>query len=149
MAHVGKIYPHIERLDFRFPDAPWAVPPKLWIVDGVTLSGNLAHNFPPCPWEVGLTSVIISGKVIRWRTILNQVGPLVYNAWIDYEIRTPLRWAGCVIGVDQSNTIVSFSTPDVDPGNPIEQVLFAPGTFTTHPASLKMDATGFAVPKQW
>jgi len=149
MAHVGTLYPHIERLDFRFPDAPWSVPPKLWILDGITLLGTQAGDFPPTPWIVGLTDVQVAGRFITWTTNLVLVGGFWSRVHISVGIYTPTFWLGAGVAVDRSSAVISNSISAVAMSNPIASTYFDPNIHSNFPATLRINSTGYAVPKPW
>lgn len=147
--HKGKFYPHIEAVDFRFPEPPWRVPPKLWTIQGVTKTGNYANDFPAQPWTIGLTADQRSGGFYRWYTHFGIVAGRLVGCDIEIALIQPNAWLGITLtiysGAASSNTVVY---------QPITGASFSGVTFSalrssTQPANLTLGSAGSANPKPW
>src|SRR3990172_5731975 len=147
--HKGKLYPHVERVDWRFPDPPWRVPHKLWIWEGLSISGAYAGDFPPQPWEVGTSSFAVAGGLMIWTTNFPMVRGRTPQAVIRLALSMPACWLHAPFNVNSgmANYRGLFGTC-------ITTNTFAPITWSgpfvmTEPANISGSDPGFARPKPW
>lgn len=147
--HKGKFYPHIEAVDFRFPQPPWRVPPKKWIIQGVTFTGAFAGDFPPQPWTIGLTSDTRNNGAYRWVTHFPIVAGRQPGCDIEISFILPSAWLGATLTIYSagagSNTVVYWPISGAD----FSGITFSMLRSSTQPANLTLVASGSAIPKPW
>jgi len=147
--HKGKYYPRHERVDFRFPDPPWEVPPKLFVWDGFSWSGGPAIGKPVPPLVLGLTWVLVTGKRIEYLTQVT-VGLDVWSCRLWYDVEaSAANWAtlswrittalGKSIIQDNPQDVLGYTEPNE---------LLGPWT-TTGPGTLDIVTPGYVFPKPW
>jgi len=149
MAHKGKFYPHVKDLDHRFPEPPWRVPPKLWILQGCTFTGAFAGDFPAQPWTVGLASVVRSNEYIEWTTTWPVSGGFTAGVVVGSKLLMPFYWIGLYINIftrtAQSNTSLYKEVT----GSDFSGATFANVFSSTQPSNLTLTSGGSVVPKPW
>lgn len=149
MPHKGRLWPRIKRLDWGFPLFPHEVPPRIWIVQGVTLTGTQVSIFPPQPWEVGLTMVSNDMPFAGWTTNLATVGLKTASVAITLGLLPPPNWCGIAIScsittVGGANTVTFEPCP-----NTFDGITFSSLFASTNPPAISMTSGGVARPKLW